>query len=95
MQCLLLELFIQLLIMSEALQELYTKRLSQLHSFFCEGLEAQFFREVQSCVDLGVHEDIVVEDDSFEVDEEERRDGVNDTSLGCVRFSTAGLAHAI
>lgn len=89
------KLFGLILIVLQGLQVLYSQLFSELESFLGVGFKVQFIREVQSGVNFGVHEDVIVEDYPLKVDEEDVRNFIQYIPFGCVRPPLTRLAQAV
>ena len=66
--------------------------LSKLKSLFGVRLKVELVREIQSRMYFGVHENIIIEDNSLQVNKEEVGDHIQDISFGCIWTSITTLA---
>lgn len=92
---LLFKFFSLFLVLLQSLQILHSQRLPQFEALLCERLKVELLWEEEPRVDLGIDEEIIVENDTFEVDEENIGHLFQNVSLGRVGTGPAGLAEAV
>lgn len=70
------ELLHLLLVFTQRFHVLHSQFLSKFEAFLGVWLKIKLVREEKAGMNLSIHEDIIVEDDSLEVDKEEVRNHV-------------------